>query len=98
MANMEYCRFRNTLIDFRDCLHSMEILISGDGQPGEELSRDELQAAAQLLEEAVNFIHLFADELDIDTGDACDLVDEHTDTHRHVMHLMSSQATTEEPT
>ena len=30
MANMSYCRFRNTLQDLRDCYYNMEDLLSGE--------------------------------------------------------------------
>lgn len=39
MANMGYCRFRNTLSDLRDCLEHWD----------DELSEEESQARARLL-------------------------------------------------
>lgn len=44
MANMGYCRFRNTLADLRDCY---EALTMGGGL--DDLSEDEAAAAARLI-------------------------------------------------
>lgn len=48
MSNMGYCRFRNTLTDFRDCLEAIE--------SGEELSPEEQKAAKKLFEAAKDYI------------------------------------------
>ena len=40
MSNMSYCRFRNTLEDFRDCIQNIE---------DHELSEDEAQARYQMI-------------------------------------------------
>lgn len=45
MANMGYCRFRNTLNDLRDCQNALNEL--GDFE--KELSEDEAKAAKKLL-------------------------------------------------
>lgn len=50
MANMSYCRFRNTLADLRDCLSALR----EEGFGGIE-SRDERAAADQLYEMASKF-------------------------------------------
>ena len=39
MGNMSYCRFENTLVDMRDCLHTLE-----NGLDVEELSDYEISA------------------------------------------------------
>jgi hypothetical protein len=44
MANMSYCRFRNTLTDLSDCLYEIENGIENS------LSRDESNAFAELVE------------------------------------------------
>jgi len=45
MTNMAYCRFENTLSDFRDCIFALQGLDEGE-EPA--LSRTEAQAAAKL--------------------------------------------------
>ena len=45
MSNMSYCRFRNTLSDFRDCVDALRNIEAGQE---EALSREELQAAKDL--------------------------------------------------
>ncbi len=47
MSNMSYCRFRNTLIDLRDCADTLED-INGEGD--HNLSTEERRAALALLE------------------------------------------------
>ena len=42
MANMSYCRFRNTLIDLKDCYDNITEI--------EEMSEDELHARRKLIE------------------------------------------------
>jgi len=51
MANMSYCRFRNTLTDLRDCLSALRY---ADGFTEVE-SPDERAAAQQLYEVAGTF-------------------------------------------
>lgn len=50
MANMSYCRFRNTLSDLRDCLWT----ITDAGF--ESLSSEELRAARDLYEVCQEFV------------------------------------------
>jgi hypothetical protein len=52
MANMSYCRFRNTLQDFEDCF---DFLRGG----GEELSYEELRAAINLIRRAGDLVEMF---------------------------------------
>lgn len=58
MANMSYCRFRNTLEDFRDCYENLN-------SDNEELSEEEIKAAESLVHMAFNMI----DELGFITTD-----------------------------
>ena len=53
MANMSYCRFQNTLIDFRDCANTINAMIEGDAEP---LSDYELRAAKTLIHEAFELL------------------------------------------
>lgn len=46
MSNMSYCRFRNTLSDLQDCKQALNDMVIGNG---DKLSRDELEAAKELL-------------------------------------------------
>lgn len=48
MANMSYCRFHNTYIDFVDCLNAM--------QEGEELSMEEEAYSKRLYDAAQEYI------------------------------------------
>ena len=45
MANMGYCRFRNTLLDLQDCHRALD----GMSDYTVELDEDELEAALKLL-------------------------------------------------
>lgn len=47
MANMSYCRFRNTKIDLADCLEVLEY--------GEELSKEEHTACKWMFENIFDF-------------------------------------------
>ena len=47
MANMSYCRFRNTMMDLDDCLYALE--------DGEELSKDEFDACEMMFNKFINF-------------------------------------------
>jgi len=52
MANMSYCRFRNTLQDFEDCF---DFLRNG----GKKLSYEELRAAISLIRRAEDMVEMF---------------------------------------
>jgi hypothetical protein len=52
MANMSYCRFRNTLQDFNDCF---DFLSYGSGK----LSDEELRAAISLIRRAEDLVEMF---------------------------------------
>lgn len=47
MANMSYCRFRNTEMDLKDCLCALE--------DGVELSENEFKACERMFEKFINF-------------------------------------------
>lgn len=63
MANMSYCRFRNTLSDFNDCVNALEHLMYEDSD--DTISDEEVDAAQSLLQSAFNII----DELGFITED-----------------------------
>ena len=46
MANMSYCRFRNTLEDLQDCVSALNEIAEG----AEELSFEEKRAAKAMLQ------------------------------------------------
>ena len=52
MANMSYCRFQNTVQDFRDCY---EVIQDLDARSYARMSEDERNALQRLLRLAVNF-------------------------------------------
>lgn len=57
MANMSYCRFQNTLSDLHDCfdaLHSENL---------EDLSRDELKSAQEMLQLCEQFVEEHCEKL-----------------------------------
>ena len=45
MSNMSYCRFRNTLIDLRDCHEALSEM----NDPNTELSGEELKAFERMV-------------------------------------------------
>lgn len=47
MANMSYCRFRNTRIDLADCLETLEY--------NEEISKEEYNACKRMFENIFDF-------------------------------------------
>lgn len=65
MANMSYCRFGNTLSDFRDCFHALERII----YDGEGVSQREWECAERLYHFACDFVATYedyeADEVEI---------------------------------
>lgn len=64
MANMTYCRFRNTLGDFEDCIDEIESRLQfGDDH---KLSREEMEAARALIERAARLLNIVADEQNTD--------------------------------
>ena len=68
MANMSYCRFQNTLVDFMDCsgvmsdyIHDPEDTLENEGK----LSRDERRAMLQLFNEMTELLGCLG--IDVDT-------------------------------
>ena len=49
MANMSYCRFRNTNMDLDDCLEAL--------REGDELSTEEFKACKQMFERFIEFCY-----------------------------------------
>lgn len=52
MSNMSYCRFENTLSDLMDCYEAMQ----QDGVDSLKESREELNAAKEMIETMTAFI------------------------------------------
>ena len=69
MANMSYCRFRNTLIDLEDCVNFLE---SGGGS----LSNDEQRAAFILIKRARELTEMFEDMNDEEINGRLKEIDE----------------------
>ena len=57
MANMSYCRFRNTMEDLADCTTALERIVF----EGEEISRDEWRHATVMRAWCERFIEVFDD-------------------------------------
>ena len=60
MANMSYCRFYNTNLDFADCLDALET----NGL--DSLSEMEQQAAEQLFQQCLTYVEEYASQKGID--------------------------------
>ena len=69
MANMSYCRFRNTLIDLEDCVNFLE---SGAGS----LSNEEQRAAFILIKRARELTEMFEDMNDEEINGRLKEIDE----------------------
>ena len=52
MANMSYCRFRNTLQDLRDCYYNMK----------DEVSLEEFRSRKQVIELCKDIVEEYGDE------------------------------------
>lgn len=64
MENMHYCRFRNTLPAFNECLETVEFADNLET----ELSPEELEAAKQLYRAAERYVELFPNIVYEDEG------------------------------
>ena len=66
MANMSYCRFRNTSLDLEECVDALENMQMHEGTPydedGDELHYEERRAAKTMREQCERYIEAF-DEL-----------------------------------
>ena len=71
MANMSYCRFRNTLTDLGECQIWLEALIH-DEEVG-PLSREELVAAKQLVTTCLEIVEVLCEADNADLSDEPDL-------------------------
>ena len=56
MANMSYCRFRNTAIDFEDCIIGLNDIIEGED---EALSFEEQRAAERIYRMCEEYMEAF---------------------------------------
>lgn len=56
MANMSYCRFRNTLADFKDCRNALEHFMYDD-LDDDVISDEEADAAEKLMQMSFMLIH-----------------------------------------
>ena len=63
MANMSYCRFRNTLADFKDCKNALEELMYEESE--DVISDEEADAAEEMVRIAFGLL----DELGFITED-----------------------------
>lgn len=68
MANMSYCRFRNTLNDLNDCLGALQEIIDNNGvaQYGDKLGFEERRAASNMYDLCKEFISLYEEMEDIE--------------------------------
>lgn len=65
MANMSYCRFHNTVIDFQDCADEL-LYQAFNPEETEPLSREELESAFELLDLMANLLMELHVEIDFD--------------------------------
>jgi len=63
MSNMSYCRFENTLVDFRDCASAFEEIVDRGDDP---LAGDELRSAVQLIGDAADLLNIVAQALGLE--------------------------------
>lgn len=68
MANMSYCRFRNTLRDLIDCLSAIQEIVDNDGvnKYGEKLDLEERRAASNMYDVCQDFISLYEEMEEIE--------------------------------
>ncbi len=69
MANMSYCRFQNTLLDFTDCYNTIDEAIMDDVDFDtfcEELGADERLAFTRLVHKAKLFLELVNEFQDVE--------------------------------
>ena len=64
MANMSYCRFQNTVMDFEDCLNDLKERAStcgGINEYGDKLSSEERRSAEQLARLSKDYLDAYAE-------------------------------------
>ena len=66
MANMSYCRFQNTLGDFRDCVEEMKLHLLENSEGAEKLSYPEWAAMLELFSSMIEFMSDIGVEYDDD--------------------------------
>lgn len=57
MANMSYCRFRNTQIDLNDCVGKIQDIVWGECD--DDVSSEEKRAAKQMYDLCQEYISLY---------------------------------------
>lgn len=57
--NMSYCRFRNTLQDFRDCMDAIEMMNENPFDEESNLSHEEEAAMYDLYQAAMEFVQAY---------------------------------------
>ena len=62
MANMSYCRFRNTSSDFEDCIFGLNDIIEGTD---ETLSYEEFRAAERIYRMCEEYMAAFEEKQDM---------------------------------
>jgi hypothetical protein len=78
--NMSYCRFQNTLTDLRDCKNALEEILGNDTDTEvDALSRDEEEAAIDLISLANDIVLMIRENLGL--GDRDDLTDSDIAAH-----------------
>jgi hypothetical protein len=60
MANMSYCKFRNTLSDLRDCMDTLED--EGPLEESEDVSKEEAAACANLIELCTEIANAYGEQ------------------------------------
>lgn len=71
MANMSYCKFRNTFMDFVDCERTIRDHLLGQADEEDEIGKEELTAAIDMLMVARDLLVDMADSAEV--GDVEDL-------------------------
>lgn len=67
MANMSYCRFRNTDSDLLDCIYALQTLVDNEGVDNydEGLSSEEKNAVDRMYQHCQEFMELYEELRDI---------------------------------
>lgn len=87
MSNMSYCRWRNTLSDFDDCVQAFEEMTAGNDKG--PLLEEELRACKALAVRAMDFLRLV-----VEAGAGNDLSDlEEGDDERQLESAIDSMQT-----
>jgi len=68
MANMSYCRFRNTLSDLAECKDAFEEAVLNDSED-DKLSRDEANAFNEMIGLMMEFMEIIEENSQIEVED-----------------------------